>query len=116
MINESNEDIVREFYRRFTDGEREQMFELLADDVEWVNEPKDIHTRGQDELKALWARQGAAAKVEIKPVRFTLIPHGVLVEIAEKVWIDDKLVFEGPVGHKYQLSNDKIRRCDIVDV
>ena len=89
---------------------------FLHDDVEWVNEPKEIHVRGLEELRAGWVRQKDVAIVHFDITRVTSKENGFFVVVQEKVWTPEKeLLFDGPVGHDYKLKDDKIIRCDIVD-
>lgn len=108
--------MARALYGRFNARDVDGVAELLHADVEWVNEPKEIHVRGLDELRAGWIRQKGVAIVHFDITSVTSKEDGFFVVVQEKVWTPEKeLLFDGPVGHDYKLKEDKIIRCDIVD-
>ena len=112
----NHDQMAQSLYERFNNRDVDGVIELLHADVEWVNEPKGLHVRGLDELRALWKRQKGAAIVHFDITRVTPREHGFFVVVQEKVWKHDKeLLFDGPVGHDYKLKDKKIVRCDIVD-
>ncbi len=109
-------ELAQAMYGRFAEKDVEGMLEFIHADVEWVNEPKGMHIRGKDALRKAWTNPNPAARVQLDISDVQQLPAGMLVTVQEKVWIDDEMVFDGPVGHKYTLRDGKIARCDIVDV
>ena len=110
------EELITTLYARLGQRDREGMLELIAEDVEWVNEPKDIHIRSKDELRALWTKYMDAARIEMDATSITLTDKGAKSIVRERVWnLNGELLFDGPVGHDYVVENTLIRRCDIVD-
>lgn len=108
--------IADALYQRFNARDIDGIFGLLHDDVEWVNEPKNIHIVGLEKLRELWIKQKNAAIVHFDITSVRPKADGFFVVVQEKVWTPDKeLLFDGPVGHDYKLSDEKIIRCDIVD-
>ncbi len=108
--------LAHTLYERFNARDVDGIFELLHAEVEWVNEPKDIHVHGLDELHVVWTRQKGTAIVHFDVTSVTPKENGFFVVVQEKVWTHEKeLLFDGPVGHDYTLKEEKIIRCDIVD-
>lgn len=111
----THEKLIQSLYERFNARDIESLLELLQPDVEWVNEPKESHVCGVDELRGHWTRQKNAARVHFDIVSSTPGEKGAFVVVQEKVWVNDELIFDGPVGHDFTVRDGKIVRCDIVD-
>ena len=108
--------LAKSFYDRFNARNIDGMVELLHPDVEWVNEPKGEYTQGKEKLHAAWSKLELVANIHFDIVGITPSDKGMLVIVQEKIWKpEDKLIFDGPVGHDYTILDGKIRRCDIVD-
>ena len=108
--------LAEALYGRFAIRDIEAMLELIRDDVEWVNEPKDIHIKGKEQLRSVWANPDPAVEVQFDILKVAAETNGMLVTVQEKVWKEGELVFDGPVGHRYTVLEGLIARCDIVDV
>ena len=108
--------LAEALYSRFANRDIEAMLELIRKDVEWVNEPKDIHIRGKEQLRSVWMNPNPAAKVQFDILSVEPNADGMLVTVQEKVWMDGELIFDGPVGHRYTVRDGLVARCDIVDV
>ena len=110
------EKLAHRMYERFNARDVEGVAEHLHADVEWVNAPKGIHIKGIKDLRDSWTRQKDIAIVHFDVTRVVSAADGFFVTVQEKVWTPDKeLLFDGPVGHDYKVSDGKIIRCDIVD-
>jgi len=115
---ETNDQIalIQSLYQTFNRKDLTALLEFYHPDVEYVNEPKNIHLKSRDQLSAQWQDHTGRVGISLTPQIIFTIPGGVFVRIREVLTrLDGEVFFDGLVGHAYQILDGTIRRCDIID-
>ena len=108
--------LIRKLYETFNRKDIEGLLGFYHPDVEYVNEPKNIHLKSRDELSAQWRDHTGRVGISLTPEAIFNIPGGVFVRVREVLTKPDgEVFFDGLVGHAYQFLDASIRRCDIID-
>lgn len=108
--------LIRQLYETFNRKDFNRLLEFYHPDVEYVNEPKNIHLKTRDQLSAQWRDHATRVGISLTPQTIFAIPGGVFVRVREILTRPDgEVFFDGLVGHAYQFLDETIRRCDILD-
>jgi len=111
----SDEDFLREMYRRFNAREMEALLSAMREDVLWANGMEGGHVRGREGVRDYWTRQWAMVDPHVDPVAITARPDGAfVVEVHQTVRdLSGNLLMDQMVGHIFRVEDGLIRRFDI---
>lgn len=111
----SDEEFVREMYRRFNAREMEALLAAMHEDVLWANGMEGGHVRGREGVREYWTRQWAMVDPRVDPVSIAVGSDGaVAVEVHQVVRnLSGNVLMDTMVGHIFRIEDGRVLRFDI---
>lgn len=111
----SDEEFVREMYRRFNAREMEALLAAMHEDVLWANGMEGGHVRGREGVREYWTRQWAMVDPRVDPVSIAVGADGaVAVEVHQVVRdLSGNVLMDTMVGHIFRIEDGRVLRFDI---